>query len=1137
MLTITCRCGKKYQIDDRFAGRRVKCRACGKRIALPLAQESATSASLPEMEGATPPPGAESAQRKDDLSPQPIVGDAAPHESPEAPLASAVGVSPVGAPSEGAHYLVIRPFAKGGMGKISIARDLLLKRNVALKELRDSAAENPGSRQRFVAEAEITGQLEHPGVVPVYALGIDDHGKPFYAMRFVEGPTLQQAIEHFHEAPTATGLRELLRPFVMACHTMAYAHDRGVIHRDLKPANIMLGKFGVTLVMDWGLAKPLATGDSPESTVGDVAQRQLAERPEVTARGRIMGTPAYMPPEQASGKVDELGPAADIYGLGAVLYQVLTGKPAYKGGSSAEIIEKVRAAPPPKPSRVGPSVPRALEAICLRAMARQAHDRYPSATALAEDVQHWLDDEPVSAYAEPRVEQVYRWSRKHKAAVVSGVVCLILLILVSAVAFAAIAWERAKTRAAERLADDYAQQAADATQLAHEKVVELNRVTEEARLAWAVAFEATQKIAKAREAENQAKDQVAQLQKELEAKGQDSQGLTKRLGVAQAELATAESRLKTETERANALTQRAQALEQEAVVLRREAAEYRTLAIKMTQLATALVHPQQPLTVLGNTPWEDLTEQEASAFDVTANDQSTPAVSSDRSQFTSGSQSLRVITQSGGSVCVSYPSSRNANWDLSQCDYLSLAFQSEDPNVTGLTVSIGRGSRWIQYQAAPEVVSSLPKSWPHLEIPLPGSSLWLRTDSANGLDVSHVDWIAIDLATSGPKLAFWLDDLAFGPDPRRPVREAIADPDRRAAEYVLAVKGTVTVWVSGQEVPVSKIAELPKEPFKVYGISLLQNQQVTDDGLRFISGARECRRVYMYASTISDKGLEHLKGMGSLLYLCLASTQVNGSGLKHLAGHKNLGEVQLSGARNFNDDGMRHIGTLSGLGYLRVDDTQVGDEGLKAIGGLKNLVALSIQHTTVTDEGLRFLKSFPRLTDLSIGGSLSGKGLVHLKGCSISNLLILQPRIDDSVPESLQAFPMLKVLTLDGVDLTATQAKGIAEIKGLTSLQIGFYWLSSSSVGVLQPGVLGHIAEHPGLEQLRLPNVRFADATECGLLGALKTLRELDLTTAVNVDPAAVQKLQVALPNCKIAVSPEVQNALDKMGNKKSLRE
>ena len=451
MLTICCRCGKKYQVDDRFAGRRVKCRACGKRIAVPLTQESAAAASGPLSEGVEPPPTAESVQRKGNLSP----------ESPDVPSASAVGVSRVGTASEGATYLVIRPFAKGGMGKISIARDVPLKRDVALKELRDSAADNPDSRQRFVAEAEITGQLEHPGVVPVYALGMDDHGKPFYAMRFVEGPTLHQAIEQYHKAPTAAELRKLLRPFVMVCHTMAYAHDRGVIHRDIKPANIMLGAFGETLVMDWGLAKPLASGDSPESTVGDVAQQQLAARPEVTAPGRILGTPAYMPPEQASGKVDELGPAADIYSLGAVLYQVLTGKPAYRGSSSAEVIEQVRAAPPPRPSSVCPNVPRALEAICLRAMARQAQDRYPNATALAEDVQRWLDDEPVSAYTERRVEQVYRWSRKHKAAVVSGVVSLVLLILVSSVAFAAVAWEHAKTRAAERLAADYRQQAAD----------------------------------------------------------------------------------------------------------------------------------------------------------------------------------------------------------------------------------------------------------------------------------------------------------------------------------------------------------------------------------------------------------------------------------------------------------------------------------------------------------------------------------------------------------------------------------------------------------------------------------------------------------------------------------------------------
>ena len=166
--------------------------------------------------------------------------------------------------SDWAHYNIIRLFAEGGMGKISIARDEPLKRDVALKELLEAASTDELCRRRFVDEAEITGQLEHPGVVPVHALGTDRQGRPFYVMRLVRGGTLKEAIDEYQRSPTVAGLRALLRRFVMVCQTMAYAHNRGVIHRDLKPTNIMLGNFGETLVMDWGLAKLVAGGDTPE---------------------------------------------------------------------------------------------------------------------------------------------------------------------------------------------------------------------------------------------------------------------------------------------------------------------------------------------------------------------------------------------------------------------------------------------------------------------------------------------------------------------------------------------------------------------------------------------------------------------------------------------------------------------------------------------------------------------------------------------------------------------------------------------------------------------------------------------------------------------------------------------------------
>ena len=206
-----------------------------------------------------------------------------------------------------------------------------MHREVALKEIQEQHADNPHSRGRFVREAEITGGLEHPGIVPVYGLGQYDDGRPYYAMRFIQGDNFQEAIRRFHAADKpgrdpgerSLALRGLLRRFLDSCNAVAYAHSRGVLHRDVKPSNIMLGKYGETLVVDWGLAKPVgrpqADGEALEATLRPSSGSGTA----ATEMGAALGTPAYMSPEQAAGRLGLLGPASDIYSLGATLYVVL----------------------------------------------------------------------------------------------------------------------------------------------------------------------------------------------------------------------------------------------------------------------------------------------------------------------------------------------------------------------------------------------------------------------------------------------------------------------------------------------------------------------------------------------------------------------------------------------------------------------------------------------------------------------------------------------------------------------------------------------------------------------------------------------------------------------------------------------
>ena len=327
-------------------------------------------------------------------------------------------------------FVLSRKIGQGGLGTVWLAKDELLQRSVALKEMNPEAAEHPRAWERFRREAEITGQLEHPNVVPLYQFGTDDTtGQPFYAMRFVGKRTLVDAIEAYHDRQVAgedvtMDLHHLLTAFIGVCQAIAYAHSRGVIHRDLKPENVALDNFGQVIVLDWGLAKIGDEFEASGALSGDRISSDMSAGQ--THAGEVIGTPLYMAPEQAAGNLDDVDARTDVYGLGGILFAMLTGSAPHQNSSVREgapvpvsnLLQKIAMEPTPNPREYKAGIPSDLEYICTKAMQYKAHSRYQSAQEVANAVEQWIAgrSERRQKYANSRSE-----GREMRTAMLSAV--------------------------------------------------------------------------------------------------------------------------------------------------------------------------------------------------------------------------------------------------------------------------------------------------------------------------------------------------------------------------------------------------------------------------------------------------------------------------------------------------------------------------------------------------------------------------------------------------------------------------------------------------------------------------------------------------------------------------------------------
>ena len=318
-------------------------------------------------------------------------------------------------------YEIVEELARGGSGRILVVFDRHIGRKIAMKELLSdiskahSNADDPqvtAIRNRFLREARVTGRLEHPSIVPVYEIGCHADGSFYYTMRLVKGTTLLSAIK---KCGSASERLELLHHFYNVCNAVAYAHSKGVINRDIKPSNVMIGEFGETVVLDWGLAK---IKDSDET----VFVRHENDGVGKTVVGQAIGTPSYMPPEQAEGNIGEIDEVSDIYSLGAILYQILTGRTPFSGRTTDEIIHKVIHEDVESAVKREKDAPPELAAIAEKALSKSKEDRYTSVGEMLDDLSAYMAGRKVGVYHYSVFESLKFISSHHKAAFIATVV-------------------------------------------------------------------------------------------------------------------------------------------------------------------------------------------------------------------------------------------------------------------------------------------------------------------------------------------------------------------------------------------------------------------------------------------------------------------------------------------------------------------------------------------------------------------------------------------------------------------------------------------------------------------------------------------------------------------------------------------
>jgi len=394
-------------------------------------------------------------------------------------------------PDDSPRYRVEAEIGRGGMGAVHRVWEEDLRRELAMKTLHPEAvdAASKGTLSRFLEEAQITGQLEHPGIVPVHELGIDARGGVYFTMKLVRGDDLHTILDRCEHGDPDWNRTRILNVLLRVCEAMAYAHSKGVVHRDLKPANVMVGDFGEVYVMDWGLASIALNASGTDAGVAsDRAEWRAGDpaSPVVTLDGTVLGTPGYMPPEQAAGNTAAIGPPADVYAVGAMLYHLLTGGIPYRQAAAAvperQLLNEIVAGPPPPVARLGHDVPPELEAICERAMAREPSQRYASMLELAADLRAYLENRVVRAHRTGPVVELRKWIERNQ--LLAGALGLLFVSLAAGLVTGFVLYRQSEANAALASAKATEAEARAEQVLDLSTMVELDELFERARALW-----------------------------------------------------------------------------------------------------------------------------------------------------------------------------------------------------------------------------------------------------------------------------------------------------------------------------------------------------------------------------------------------------------------------------------------------------------------------------------------------------------------------------------------------------------------------------------------------------------------------------------------------------------------------------